>query len=100
MRNELDQISRRSIVKGGAAALTALGSSPAVPLSFLPVNAHASSVDERGDMKMNTVRSKDEAEIYYRDWCFGQRIVFATVGPCRPKRGRDAGATGVSGHRA
>jgi hypothetical protein len=40
MKNNSDRLDRRSILKGGAAALTALGLSPAIPSTFLTVNTH------------------------------------------------------------
>jgi len=49
MKNNSDQLDRRNILKRGAAAVAALGLSPAIPLTFLPANTYASSITGKGD---------------------------------------------------
>jgi hypothetical protein len=51
MTNNSNQNDRRRILKGGAAALTALGLSPAIPLGFLPAKANASQLLEKETRK-------------------------------------------------
>src|SRR5262249_9212822 len=96
MTNNSNQLDRRSILKRGAAAVTALGLSPAIPPMFLPANTCASPVTAKGDSTMNTVKTKDGAEIHYRDWGPGRRLSLATVGPYRPTRGRDRCSSSLS----
>src|SRR5258708_3210929 len=77
MKDNSDQLDRRSILKRGAAAVTALGLSPAIPLSFLPANSYAAQVDRKGGRTMKGVKHKDGGEIYCRDWGAGQAVVFS-----------------------
>src|SRR5690348_85878 len=77
MKTNSDQIDRRTVLKGSAAALTALGLAPAIPWTFLPAKTYTSPINGKGDTKVNTVRTKDGAEIYYRDWGTGRPIVFS-----------------------
>lgn len=75
MKFTWNQIERRCVLKRGAIALTALRLSPAVSLPFLPANSSASIT--KGDTKMNFVKMKDGADIFYRDWGTGPTIVFS-----------------------
>lgn len=73
---------RRQVLAGGAAvAGLALASrsgaaeAPPAPLNPAPINPAPSGLS--GDMTMATVKTRDGAEIFYRDWGTGQPIVFS-----------------------
>jgi len=76
MKDNSDQLDRRSILKRGAAALAAVGLSPAIPSAFLPASTYASSVTGKGETKMNTVKQSLKKLSL---WCLGALAAVAML---------------------